>query len=92
MIAGKSRGSSGTISRVLPEENRVIVDGLNLVKRHRRPSAKNRTGQIVDKPMSMHASNVMIADSKSGRPTRIRIMRKDGKRQRVSVASGQEIK
>lgn len=93
VIAGKSRGSAGTISRVLPQDNRVVIDGVNLVKRHRRATAQNRSGQIVDKPMSIHASNVMLVDPKSGKPTRIRITRdKDGARQRVAVGSGSEIK
>lgn len=93
VIAGKARGESGTISRVLPKENRVLVDGINLVKRHRKPSAQSRTGQIVEKPMTMHASNVQIADPKTGKPSRIRITRgKDGLRQRVAVKSGEMLK
>ena len=92
VIAGKNRGVSGTIADVLPKKNRVTIDGVNLVKKHRKPSAQNRTGQIVDKPMSIHASNVMLSDPKGGKPTRIRIERKDGTRIRVAVKSGQEIK
>ena len=92
VIAGKNRGVSGTIADVLPKKNRVTIDGVNLVKKHRKPSAQNRTGQIVDKPMSIHASNVMLADPKGGKPTRIRIERKEGLRVRVAVGSGQEIK
>lgn len=93
VIAGKDRGQKATITRVLPRENLVVLDGLNLVKRHRRPSARNRKGQIIDKPMPIHASNVMLLDPKSGKPTRIRIIRgKDGTRQRVATKSGQELK
>ncbi|KKW19053.1 MAG: 50S ribosomal protein L24 [Parcubacteria group bacterium GW2011_GWA2_51_10] len=92
VITGKSRGQSGTITRVLPKENRVLIDGINMVKRHRRPSAKSRKGQIVDKPMPIHASNVALLDPKSGKPTRIRIIRKDGARQRIAAASGMELK
>ncbi|MFA7309992.1 MAG: 50S ribosomal protein L24 [Candidatus Paceibacterota bacterium] len=93
VIAGKARGETGTISRVLPKENRVLIDGVNLVKRHRKPSSNNRVGQIVEKPMTMHASNVQLADPKTGKPTRIKITRdKDGLRQRVAVASGENIK
>ena len=92
VIAGKNKGHSGAIARVLVRQNMVLLDGINLVKRHRRPSAQNRKGQIIDKPMPIHASNVMLADPKSGKPTRIKIVRsKEGARQRVAVKSGQEI-
>ncbi len=93
IIAGKSRGETGTISRVLPKENLVVVDGVNLVKRHRRATRAGGKGQIVEKPMALHASNVMLADPKGGKPTRIKITRdKEGKRQRVAVKSGSELK
>lgn len=93
VIAGKERGKKSTIVRVLPSEGRVILDGLNLSKRHRRPSAQNRKGQIVDRAMPIHASNVMVIDPKSGKPTRIKIVRgKDGARERVAVKSGQQLK
>ena len=93
VIAGKARGETGTISRAIPKENRVLIEGINLVKRHRKPSMTNRTGQIVDKPMTMHASNVMIVDAKTGKGSRIKITRdSDGKRSRVAVKSGETIK
>ncbi len=93
IIAGKERGKSGTILRVFPKKNLVLLDGMNLVKRHRRANAQGRKGQIVDKPMPLHASNVMIADPKGGKPTRIKITRgKDGARERTAVGSGQAIK
>ena len=92
VIAGKNRGASGTISEAYPKKNRVLIDGVNMVKKHRKASAQNRTGQIVEKPMSIHASNVMLADPKGGKPTRIRIERKEGLRVRVAIKSGSEIK
>ena len=93
VIAGKDRGQTATITRILSEKNLVVLDGLNLVKRHRRPNAQNRKGQIIDKPMPIHASNVMLVDPKSGKPTRIKIVRNaEGERGRVAVKSGQEIK
>lgn len=93
VIAGKERGKSGTIARVLPRENKVVLDGLNLVKRHRRASARSRKGQIVDRAMPIHASNVQVADPKSGKPTRVKITRgKDGARQRVAIKSGETLK
>ena len=93
VIAGKDRGQTATITRILSEKNLIVLDGLNLVKRHRRPNAQNRKGQIIDKPMPIHASNVMLVDPKSGKPTRIKIVRStEGDRQRVAVKSGQELK
>ena len=86
VIAGKSRGSSGTISRVIPRDNLVVIDGLNLVKRHRCPPAQSRKGQIVEKPMPIHASNVQLVDPKTGKPTRVKIVRDaEGNRDRKSV-------
>ncbi len=93
VIAGKSKGQSGAIVRVLTSANMVLLDGINLVKRHRKPSAQNRKGQIIDKPMPIHASNVMLMDPKTGKPTRIKITRtKDGVRERVAVKSGESLK
>lgn len=93
VISGKARGETGTIARAIPKENRVLVDGINMVKRHRKPSMNNRTGQIVDKPMTMHASNVMIVDAKTGKGSRIKITRDaEGKRSRVAVKSGETLK
>ena len=88
VIAGKSRGQSGVITRVLSKRNAVVLDGLNLVKRHRRADRQGRKGQIIDKPMPLHVSNVMIVDPKDGKPTRITIKRgKEGERERVAVNS-----
>ncbi|OGG55666.1 50S ribosomal protein L24 [Candidatus Kaiserbacteria bacterium RIFCSPHIGHO2_02_FULL_55_20] len=93
VIAGKNKGQSGAIVRVLTASNKVLLDGINLVKRHRKPSAQNRKGQIVDKPMPIHASNVMLMDPKTGKPTRIKIVRDaDGSRERVAVKSGETLK
>ena len=93
VIAGKNRGKTATIARAFPHEDMILLDGLNLVKRHRKPSAQNRKGQIVDKPMPIHESNVMLIDPKSGKPTRVKIVRDaEGNRQRVAVKSGQELK
>ena len=93
VIAGKNRGETGTILRAMPAENKVLIEGVNIMKRHRKPTAQARTGQIVEIPVPIHVSNVMIADPKSGKPTRIKIARtKDGARERVAVKSGQTLK
>ena len=93
VIAGKDKGKSAAIVRVFRDENRVLVEGLNMAKRHRKATRQGGKGQIVEMPVPMHASNVMIVDPKSGKPSRIKITRgKDGARSRVAVKSGQEIK
>ncbi len=89
VIAGKSRGKSGVITRVMPAKDMVLVEGINTVKRHRRATAQNRSGQIIDKTMPLHVSNVMIIDPKTGKPSRIKIRRTaEGGRERVSLKSG----
>ena len=93
VIAGKEKGKTSTIVRVLPKENMVVLDGINKVKRHRRATSGSKGGQIVEKVMPIHASNVMLVDPKGGKPTRIKITRaKDGGRERVAVKSGQSLK
>ena len=88
VITGKDKGKSGTITKVLPRENRVIVEGINVYKKHKKPTRSGSSGQIVEKAMPIHASNVMIADPKTGKPTRISIERKEGKRIRIARKSG----
>ena len=93
VIAGKAKGTRGTVARALPKADLVLLDGVNLVKRHMRRTSQSRSGQIIDKPMPIHVSNVMLVDPKNDKPTRIKIMRsKDGKRSRVAVKSGTELK
>jgi large subunit ribosomal protein L24 len=71
VLAGKDKGKEGTISRVIPEKNRVIVDGVNIVKKHQKATSQARQGGIIDREMPIHASNVAIISSSDGKPTRI---------------------
>ncbi len=92
VIRGNDKGSEGTVIRVEPDKNRVVVQGVNVRKRHRKPSATVPEGGIVEFEAPIHASNVMLLDPKSGEPTRVRSdVGTDGKRQRVAVKSGQAI-
>ncbi|NBV77447.1 50S ribosomal protein L24 [bacterium] len=91
VIAGKDKGEKGTIARVMPKENKVLIDGVNVAKRHRRRTAQSKSGQIIDKAMPVHASNVMLVDPKGGKTTRIKIVRNDGARARVAVKSGSKL-
>lgn len=92
VIAGKSKGQEAAIVRVLTKKSLVLLDGVNKAKRHQRPTAQNRKGQIIDKPMPIHVSNVMLVDPKSGKPTRVRIVREDGHRVRQAVKSRETLK
>ena len=92
VISGNYKDSEGTVLRVEREKNRVVVQGVNVRKRHRKPSATNPEGGIVEFEAPIHASNVMLLDPKSGEPTRVRSGEgTDGKRERIAVRSGQAI-
>jgi large subunit ribosomal protein L24 len=89
VISGKGRGKTGKVKRVLREQNRVIVEGVNLVKKHQRPTRQNPSGGIVEMEAPVHASNVLLLDGKTNRPTRTRSgANKDGKKVRMAVKTG----
>lgn len=91
VIAGKNKGKKGAITQVLREENRVVVEGVNRMKRNRKSSKKGADTQVeFDAPIN--ASNVMLADPKTGKPTRIGSKKVDGKNARIAKKSGTEIK
>src|SRR3954471_17759624 len=91
VLAGKDVGRRGTITRVIPEADRVIVDGVNLVKRHTKPRGQVMQGGIIDKEMPIHVSNVALWCSKCG-PTRIGYnIAADGKKTRKCVKCGGDI-
>jgi len=71
VISGNSRGRTGKVLRVFPEKQRIIVEGVNLVSRHRKPSQTNPQGSITRQEAPVHVSNVMLFDSKSNKPTRV---------------------
>ena len=88
--AGKDRGKKGRVLSVVPEKNRVVVEGVNLIKRHTRPNPqKNIKGGIVEREAPIHASNVMIVDPDTNEPTRIgKKVLSDGTRVRIGRKSG----
>ena len=71
VLAGKDRGKEGHVSRAMPAENKVIVDGVNMAKRHQKPTNATLQGGIIDKAMPVEASNVAVLSPSDGRPTRI---------------------
>ena len=92
VISGNYKGEEGTVLRVEPEKNRVVIEGVNRRKRHMKPSQTNPEGGIVEFEAPVHASNVMLIDPQTGEPTRVRTqVGEDGKRERVAVRSGRVI-
>lgn len=88
VIAGREKGKKGEVIRVLPDTDRVVVRGINIVKKHTRPTQKNPQGGIVDREAPLHLSNVMIVDPQDNRPTRVRIEERDGVQVRLSTRTG----
>jgi large subunit ribosomal protein L24 len=88
VVSGKDKGKTGTVAKAFPKELKILIEGINMAKRHMRPNAKNRMGQIIEKSIPVHVSNVMIADPKGGKPTRVGI-KKDAKgSSRIAKKSG----
>lgn len=91
MIAGKDKGKKGKVVRAFPQDHKVIVEGINMRKKHQRAGKGRQKGQIVEIAMPVHVSNVMIEDPKTGKPTRVGKRLAGGKRIRITKKSGTEI-
>ncbi len=92
VMRGNERGKQGTVLRVDREKNRVVIEGVNIRKRHRKPSAVDPEGGILSFEAPVHVSNVMLLDPANGEPTRTRLRRdSQGMSERVAVKSGQVI-
>lgn len=91
VVSGKDKGKTGKVLRAFPKENKVIVEGVNVKKRHQRARRSGQKGQIVDKTEPVSVSNVMLLDPKGGKRTRVGISREGGKRARVARKSGAEL-
>ncbi|MEM9691786.1 MAG: 50S ribosomal protein L24 [Myxococcota bacterium] len=92
VMTGKDRGKRGTVTRILKDQDRVLVEGLNMVIRHQRPNALNTEGGRIQKEAPLHLSNVMPIDADSDSPTRVKVsVDEEGKKRRVAK-SGAELK
>ncbi|MBQ0137867.1 MAG: 50S ribosomal protein L24 [Kurthia sp.] len=91
VISGKDKGKSGVILSAFPKKDRVLVEGVNIVKKHVKPNQLNPQGGIVSQEAAIHVSNVMLIDPKSGEPTRVGYTMEDGKKVRVSKKTGKVI-
>jgi len=92
ILAGKDKGASGRVLKVMPKEERVVVEGVNLVKRHTKPDIAHPQGGVISKEAPLHISNVALRDPKTGKPTRVGFKVNDkGRKVRVAKVSGVEI-
>jgi len=90
VVAGKERGKKGKVLRVIPEKGRVVVERINMIKKHQRPTQKIRQGGIIEREGAIHLSNVMLLDPNSDKPTRVGMKAlSDGKKVRVARRSGE---
>ncbi|MBI3709660.1 MAG: 50S ribosomal protein L24 [Proteobacteria bacterium] len=90
VISGRDKGKRGKVLHVIPADNRVVVQGINMVKRHTKPAA-GQTGGIVEKEVPIHASNIALLDPKDEKPTRIGFKLIDGRKVRFARRSGEII-
>jgi len=92
VITGKDKGKKGRVLAAYPRENRVLIEGVNMVKKHAKPSQQNPQGGILNQEAPIHVSNVMLVDPKSGKATRVGYKVLDnGKKVRVAKKSGEVI-
>ncbi len=92
VLAGDDRGKQGRVLKVLVKEQKVLVEGINIVTKATKPSAKHPQGGLVKMEAPIAISNVALLDPKSGKPTRVSLRREDGKVVRIAKKSGEEIK
>lgn len=90
VLAGKDKGKEGTILKAFPKKDRVIVEGINMMKKHNKPGGMT-TGGIEETEAPIHVSNVMLIDPSSGEPTRVGYRFEDGKKVRYAKKSGEEV-
>lgn len=91
VISGKDKGKTGVVLAALPKKDRVLVEGINIIKKHTKPNQANPQGGIVSQEAAIHVSNVMLLDPKSGEPTRVGYKVEDGKKVRVAKKTGEKL-
>ncbi len=91
VLSGKDKGRTGTVRKVMPKDGKVVVEGLNIAARHRKPSQQQPQGGIDRFEAPMHLAKIALADPRDGKPTRVRMEERDGKKVRIAVKSGETI-
>jgi large subunit ribosomal protein L24 len=90
ILAGKDKGKKGTILKVIPDERRVVVGGINMMKKHEK-AGRTSAGGIISKEAPLHVSNVSLIDPKDGKPTRAGYKIENGEKTRIARRSGQKV-
>ncbi|HEX8444724.1 MAG TPA: 50S ribosomal protein L24 [Allosphingosinicella sp.] len=91
VLSGKDKGKHGEVTKSMPKDSKVVVAGVNVITRHRKPSQTNPQGGLEKSEAPLHVSKVALEDPKTGRPTRVRFEVRDGKKVRVAARSGELI-
>ena len=91
ILSGKDKGKHGEVTKAMPKDGKVIVSGVNVITRHKKPSQTNPQGGLEKAEAPMHVSKVALEDPKTGRATRVRFEIRDGKKVRVAARSGELI-
>ncbi len=91
VLSGKDKGKTGEVVRAMPKDAKVIVSGVNVAVRHRKPTQANPQGGLERREAPMHMSKVAVADPKGGKPTRVRFEMRDGNKVRIAAKSGELI-
>ncbi len=91
VLSGKDKGKTGEVTKSMPKDGKVVVSGVNVAVRHRKPTQLNPQGGLERREAPLHASKVAIADPKTGKATRVRFETRDGKKVRVAAKSGELI-
>lgn len=91
VTSGRDKGKKGTVVKTLRELDKVVVEGINIRKKHQKPKRRGEKGQIIEIAMPIHVSNVMMIDPKKGTPTRVGYKVEDGKKIRIARKSGSKI-
>lgn len=91
ILSGKDKGKTGEVTKSMPKEGKLVVGGVNIITRHKKPTQADPQGGLERREAPLHASKVALADPKTGKPTRVRFETKDGKKVRVAVKSGETI-
>ncbi|WP_440897183.1 50S ribosomal protein L24 [Amphibacillus sp. Q70] len=91
VLSGKDKGKQGVILAAYPKRDRVLVEGVNMVKKHQKPSQDNPQGGILEQEATIHVSNVLPIDPKTSEPTRVGYEERDGKKVRIAKKSGEAL-
>lgn len=91
VISGKDKGKKGKVLHTLPKQERVVVEGVNVVIKHQKPNKEHQQGGLIKKESAIHCSNVMLYDAKAGKGTRVSVKVENGKKVRISKKTGEKI-